>query len=114
MDNWRSNTLALSDLNSDGVLDLVTGGFDGGASNQYTIRHAATRDGVSLLLPFDLSTMGATCQALPIFKQNYQRRYSGRVIDSCKNPDSPAGRICGSVTGKSTAGYRASSFELVT
>ncbi|NLF24188.1 MAG: hypothetical protein GX589_00830, partial [Deltaproteobacteria bacterium] len=59
---------SLGDVNGDGVLDLVTAG---GVNDQgqATILTALTKDGVSPLLPFFLSTMADARQALPVFQQ---------------------------------------------
>jgi flagellin len=59
-------SVALGDLNRDGVLDVVT---SNAGDDTVTVFLAQTKNGVSPLLPFSLATMADARQALPMFKQ---------------------------------------------
>ncbi|NLF24559.1 MAG: hypothetical protein GX589_02730, partial [Deltaproteobacteria bacterium] len=63
-----SFAVTLGDVNGDGVLDLVTAGT-ANSQARATVLTALTKDGVSPLLPFSLSTMADARQALPVFQQ---------------------------------------------
>lgn len=58
-----SEWIAVNDLNSDGVFDIVTSGFGGGAGRA-TVRLGNTTAGTPSLLPFSLKTMADARQAL--------------------------------------------------
>jgi flagellin-like hook-associated protein FlgL len=58
--------ITVGDLNGDGVLDMVAGAFIDNATSVFL---ATTKDGVSPLLPFDLTTLAGARQVLPVFKQ---------------------------------------------
>ena len=60
----ESQSVAVADLNGDGVLDLGTAG-----NSRSTVKMGVTKDGVSPLLEFDLSSMAGARQALPIFER---------------------------------------------
>lgn len=57
-----SSGLCLGDLDGDGVLDIVTAG-NGYGVGEVSVFISNTKDGVSPLLPFDLSTMAGARQA---------------------------------------------------
>ncbi|MCB0329799.1 MAG: VCBS repeat-containing protein [Bdellovibrionales bacterium] len=59
-------SVSLADLNEDGVLDIATGGHSAGTATG-GVHLASTSDGVSSLLPFDLSTLSGARSALHIF-----------------------------------------------
>lgn len=59
-------SVAFGDLDKDGVLDIVTADKN---ADQISTFLAQTKDGVSPLLSFDLSTAAGARQALPVFQQ---------------------------------------------
>ena len=72
----QPNSVTLGDLNGDGVLDMTT--TDAGV-NRTSVFLAATQDGTSPLLPFDLTTMAGARQALPVFKCKLDQLSSQRA-----------------------------------
>jgi flagellin len=70
--NNVSRSTQLGDLNGDGVLDIVVAGrtVEGArVVGRTSVFFGETKDGVSPLLPFDLTTMADARQALPVFQQ---------------------------------------------
>lgn len=67
----------LADLNGDGVLDLLTLGWNGSAGDA-TLFFGDTKDGVAPLLPFDLTSAAGARQSLPVFQQKLEQLSSQR------------------------------------
>ena len=67
--NRVAEDVVLGDLNGDGVLDIVTADYIMSGPQTTSVLLAKTKDGVSPLLPFDLTSMAGARQAQPVFQQ---------------------------------------------
>jgi flagellin len=78
MEAGFSYGLALGDVNSNGVLDLVTAGANDTTDGYATIRLDISLDGISPLLPFSLRTKADALQALSVFEHKREQLASQR------------------------------------
>jgi flagellin len=76
----RSYALAFGDLNGNGVLDLVTAGFNDIFDGYATIRTDIARDGVAPLLPFSLRTQADARQAIPVLDRKLSQLSQQRGV----------------------------------
>jgi flagellin len=74
-----STGVALGDLNSDGVLDILTTGSGGGAAKS-TLRLSNTNNGISPLLSFTLTSRADSLQAFSQFDKALSRLSTQRGI----------------------------------
>lgn len=80
-------------MNLDGVLDLVTAGFDG-MNGSVSVRLAATTSGISPLLPFRLTSRADALQALSEFDHALDRLTVQRgVIGAFQSRITVAGHV---------------------
>jgi flagellin-like hook-associated protein FlgL len=71
--------LATGDINGDGVLDIVSTGYDDASFGRSIVRFGETESGVSPLLDFSLMTLADARQALPVFKRKREQLATQRA-----------------------------------